>query len=426
MLQPFLSQAMRVREGTGPGGHPLPRHQRRRSNLTAEASSAVDEEEGTLEGAAAALEMEDESSRKVSTPSGMATRELRDGHPKTCSDPLSFTCCPNATSSPSCSSFAPEHPRRGPGPANSNSTVQPEDSRVSPSLLEMPTFPDDTEKSSILEQHVTRGTLGEEGAGTSESPSPSQRAALSSLYGLHAATSTLAEEKEEEVEGQLVQGRKAHVGEVRPADEGAEGVSAFVEQFLARHYISDRPELKRYDSADAALEVARSGEKGARSGAGSHSRQSSASTISSHLKSELPLQDAVPPPAPSVLQAPPRLHGRRRSSEGFVEIQVANAPSSGPAYTQEEAPEGWETGHSQALSTGAIEEEEEEKGPRLALPQFSRFDSGDYFMQKDARARANEPPVLEKSGAAEPGVNGHRTAANFLLRRGERTDKSSR
>lgn len=53
-----------------------------------------------------------------------------------------------------------------------------------------------------------------------------------------------------------------------------------------------------------------------------------------------------------------------------------------------------------------------------ALPQLSRFDSGDYFMKKEAKARAAAGVVgVERPQARQPDEvqGGHKATASFLL-----------
>ena len=58
------------------------------------------------------------------------------------------------------------------------------------------------------------------------------------------------------------------------------------------------------------------------------------------------------------------------------------------------------------------------------LPQLSRFDSGDYFMQKEARARVaagnaaaiERPRAIQAQGEEEGDEQkGHKATASFLL-----------
>jgi len=248
--------------------------------------------------------------------------------------------------------------------------------------------------------------------GASESPSPSQRAALSTLYGLHAAAAALAEEKEEE-------GKEGETEDEGEEEEQEGEISGVVKRMLANHYLADRPELKRYDSADAALEEARSGGEGGKKGkkGGKHHQHkySATSPLSSHLKSELQLEASGATLAPTVLQVPPRTHSRRRSSEGFVEIQGLEINSPDSQQQQQ---------HHHHHHHHAVSKEEEEVVQQRVLPQLSRFDSGDYFMQEEARARVaagnaaaiERPRAIQAQGEEEGDEQkGHKATASSLL-----------
>jgi hypothetical protein len=97
------------------------------------------------------------------------------------------------------------------------------------------------------------------------------------------------------------------------------------------------------------------------------------------------------------------MHSRRRSSEGFVEIQglEVNLPDSHECRWQHLQQQ------QQQFHAGSkiIREEKEEKGvpQQRLMPPLSRFDSGDYFMQKDARARAaaGNAAVIERPRAIQ-------------------------
>jgi len=246
---------------------------------------------------------------------------------------------------------------------------------------------------------------------------------------LHAVAATLAEEKEEEgreVEMEDEEGEEEMEGEEEGEEEkeGEEGeISAVVKRILVNHYLADRPELKRYDSADAVLEEARNGGEGGKKGKKGgkcHSHMScAASSLSSHL-SELQLEAAsAATQAPTVLQVPPRTHSRRRSSEGFVEIQGLEVNSPDSHHQQQKQ-------HQQEQHHGiirTIKEEEEEVLQQRVMPQLSRFDSGDYFLGREAKARAavgnaaaiERPRAIQAGGQEAAEQKGYKATASFLL-----------
>lgn len=349
----FPLQATRAKEGTGPGGHPLPNHRRRPSNLAAEANLFENEAEEEEEEENTTVER-DEGEDEM----GRATR-------------TTGTCTP----------------------LPSLSRVSSVDSaRASPALLpDMPPFLESKESSN---QELLRqlGTFG-----TSESPSPSQRAALSSLYERtpSAETRPRAEEKEEDEDDGV--GDDDQLGHAEDED-----ISGVVEHILARHYIQDRPELKRYDSADA--ELARAGPDGGGGRGTPHQRKSSAtSALSSHLRSELQLEPEACQPVATVLQQPPRTHHHhsRRSSEGFVELPVADLPSP-PRHGMAAAP--------------SAASDADDLPPMDTRPTLAHFDSADYFQEKEkgARAAAQRPPQ-PRAIKPEDEEGGHKATASYLL-----------
>lgn len=429
-------QATRAKEGTGPGGHPLPTHHSRRSSLTAESGSQMAEGTGILEdglaeqhemyGAARAVHSDMTGGGWSTVFASASTSVASSISPTTASSsspdfsPSSVFCSSSAYSSRTHSS---------------NSHCCDDTSRGSPALPEMPLFLDEKERQYgelgrgeggqeelELEEERRRFQTNFSGGGmreidvvgASESPSPSQRAALSALYGSHVGAMTVAEEKEEE--GKEGETEDNHLKETREEGE----ISEKVKRMLANHYLSDRPELKRYDSADAALRKARGGREGDTKGkkGGKHSQCefSTSSSLSSHLKSELELGSSEATVVPTVLQVPPRMHSRRRSSEGFVEIQGLedDFPDS------REYPQRFQQQHFHTGSNIIREEEEEKGGPQqLMMPQLSRFDSGDYFMQKDTRTRAaaGNAAVIERPRAIQAqGEKGEKETGHGAVR----------
>ncbi len=284
-------------------------------------------------------------------------------------------------------------------PLPSLSRVSSMDSaRASPALL--PDLPPFLESKESGNQELLR-QLGN--FGTSESPSPSQRAALFSLYERtpSAETGPRAEEKEEEEKEGEEEDGVGDGGQRGHAED--EDISGVVEHILARHYIQDRPELKRYDSADAVLEEARADGGGGRGK--HHQRKSSAtSALSSHLHSELQLEPEACQPVATVLQQPPRTHHHhhsRRSSEGFVELPLADLPSP-PRH---------------GIATDDLP-------PMGARPTLAHFDSADYFQEKEkgARAAAQRPPQ-PRAIQPEEQEGGHKATATYLLQHRERASK---
>ena len=162
----------------------------------------------------------------------------------------------------------------------------------------------------------------------SESPSPSQRAALVDAMGNQASSGLVREVATEEEEPEESD---------EETDAAAEPMALrVVDHLIAERLISERPELRRYDSADAQLAEERrrklrqeKQQQQQRGGAGA------VHALAGQLQSEMHVsggedqeagevgeeEDGVAVVPASALHRPPRTHTNRRLSEGgYIEL----------------------------------------------------------------------------------------------------------